>query len=69
VTKVVRRRGSNADNPVVLELDTAVDDHRRCEKNSFVLSCTGKRTKEGCDRGSGVGTQFTAIETGKSQFL
>jgi len=28
---------------------------RRCMKNSpFVLSCIGKRTKEGCDRGSEV---------------
>jgi len=25
-------------------------------KNSFVLSCIGKRTKEGCDRGSEVDT-------------
>jgi len=30
--------------------------HRRCMKNSSVLSCIGKRTKEGCDRGSEVET-------------
>jgi len=29
---------------------------RRCMKNSFVLSCIGKRRKEGCDRGSEVET-------------
>jgi len=26
--------------------DPAVDDRRRCENNSFVLSCIGKRTKK-----------------------
>jgi len=46
-------------NPEGGELDLAEDVqfvHRRCKKNSFVLSCIGKRTKEGCDRGSEVGT-------------
>jgi len=33
------------------------DVRRRCKKNSpSVLSCIGKRTREGCDRGSKVGT-------------
>jgi len=43
------------DNPKGSELDSAVDDHRRC-KNSPVLSCIDKWTKKGCDRGSQVGT-------------
>jgi len=39
------------------ELDTADDVCRRCKKNSSSgLSCIGKRTREGCDRGSEVGT-------------
>jgi len=36
------------DNPEGVELD-----HK---KNFSVLSCIDKRTKEGCDRGSDVGT-------------
>jgi len=38
------------------ELNSAVDVHRRCKKNSSVLSCMDKRTRESCDRGSEVGT-------------
>jgi len=39
------------------ESDPAEGVHRRCKKNfpSF-LSCIGKRTKDGCDRGSEVET-------------
>jgi len=38
-------------------LDPAKGVRRCCKKNSsFVLSCIGKRTREGCDRGSKVGT-------------
>jgi len=45
------------DNPEGGELDPADDVHKRCKKNSpSVLSCIDKRTKEGCDRGSEVGT-------------
>jgi len=43
------------DNPEGGELDSAEDDRRRCKKNSpSVLSCIGKRTREGCDRGSEI---------------
>jgi len=42
---------------------------RRCKKNSpSVLTCIGKRTRNGCDRAAKSG-QFTADETGKPQFL
>jgi len=37
------------------ESDPAEGVRRRCKKNSLVLSCIGKRTREGCDRGSEVG--------------
>jgi len=44
------------DNPGS-ELDPAEGVRRRCKKNSLsVLSCIGKRRREGCDRGSEVGT-------------
>jgi len=37
------------------ESDPAEGVRRRCMKNSlYVLSCIGKKTKEGCDRGSEV---------------
>jgi len=49
------------------ESDPAEGVRRRCIKNSpFVLSCIGKRTKEGCV--SEVET-FTADKTRKDQFL
>jgi len=45
------------DNPEGGELDLTDDVRRRCKKNSpYVLFCIGKKTKEGCDRGSEVGT-------------
>jgi len=44
-------------NPGGGESDLAEGVHRRCMKNSpSVLSCIGKRTKEGCDRVSEVET-------------
>jgi len=45
------------DNPGGGESVPADGVRRRCKKNSpSVLSCKGKRTREGCDRGSEVGT-------------
>jgi len=45
------------DNPEGGELDPAEGVRRRCKKNYLsVLLCIGKRTREGCDRGSEVGT-------------
>jgi len=39
------------------ESDPAECVRRRCKKNSpYVLTCISKRTREGCDRGSEVGT-------------
>jgi len=39
------------------KLDPENDVRRRCKNNSpSVLSCTGKRIKDGCDRGSEIGT-------------
>jgi len=39
------------------ESDPVESVHRRYKKNfSSVLSCIGKRTREGCDRGSEVCT-------------
>jgi len=35
------------------ELDPAEGVGRRCKSSPSVLSCIGKRKKEGCDRGSG----------------
>jgi len=37
------------DNPEGGEFDPADDVRRFCKKNSFVLFCTGKRSREGCD--------------------
>jgi len=55
VSKMARGEAQMRDNPG--GEDPADDVHRRCKKNSpSVLSCTGKRTREGCDRGSEVGT-------------
>jgi len=42
-------------NPEGGELESAVNDYRRCKKNSLVLSCIDKRAKEGCNCGSEVG--------------
>jgi len=45
------------DNPVGGELDPTEGIRRRCKKHFyFVLNCKGKRTREGCNRGSEVGT-------------
>jgi len=42
---------------VRVESDPAEGVRRRCKKNSpSVLSCIDKRKREGCDRGSEVGT-------------
>jgi len=50
------------------ELDPADDVRTHCKKNSpSVLSCIGKRTEKGCDRGSKVETQFTVKEFGKRE--
>jgi len=38
------------------ELNSAEGVRRRCMKNSSVLSCIVKCTREGCDRGSEVWT-------------
>jgi len=56
VPKMTRRRGSDAGNPGEGELDPAEGVRRHCKKNYSVLSCIGKRTREGCDRGSKVWT-------------
>jgi len=44
------------DSPEGGESDPAEGVRSRYMKNSSVLSCIGKRTREGCDRGSEVGT-------------
>jgi len=45
------------DNPEGGELYSAEGVRRRCKKKfPSVVSCIGKRTKEGCDRGSEVET-------------
>jgi len=55
VPKLARRRGSDAENQERVELDLAEGVCRRCKNNSpSLLSCIGKRTKEG--RGSEFGT-------------
>jgi len=41
------------DNPGRGELNPADDVRRHCKNNSSVLSCIGKRIKEGCDYGIG----------------
>jgi len=39
------------------ELDPSEGVRRRCKKNTpSVLTCIGRRTREGCDRGSEVET-------------
>jgi len=38
------------------------------KKNSSILSCIGKRTREGCDHAAKSG-QFNVDEMGKGQFL
>jgi len=51
------------DNPEGGELDPTEGVRRRCKKNSSsVLSCIGKRTREGYGRGSEVGTVYSGRE-------
>jgi len=48
--------GQMRNNPGGGESGSTEGVRRLCTKNSFsVLSCIGKRTREGCDRGSDVG--------------
>jgi len=48
------------ENPEGGESDPAEGVRRRCKKNyPFVLSCVGKRTREGCNRGSEVGAFYS----------
>jgi len=57
VPKMARRRGSDQDSQGGGESDPAEGFRKRCMKNSpSFLSCIGKRTKEGCERGSEVET-------------
>jgi len=57
------------DNPKVGELDPAEGVRKRCKNTSSILSCIGKRKKEGCDRGSEVGTVQSGLKAEKGQFL
>jgi len=53
------------DSPEGGESDPAESVRKRCKKNSLsVLSCIGKRTREGCDRGSEVGTVHSGRDGG-----
>jgi len=57
------------DNQERGELDPAEGICWGCKKNyPSLLSCIGNRKKEGCDRGSEVGTVYKG-KTGKDQFL
>jgi len=48
--KMARGEAWMRDNPKGSELDHAESVRKRCKKNSpSVLSCIGKRTREGCD--------------------
>jgi len=54
-------------NPEWDELNPADDVRRRCKNNcSCFLSCIDKRTKDGCDRGSEVGTVQSERDGGKA---
>jgi len=68
VTKMVRREARMWHNPEGGNLDPADDVHRCCKKNSLVLSCIYKRTKESCDHGSEVQAVHSKRD-GKNQFL
>jgi len=50
------------DNPGGDALDSAEGVRRLCKKKSSVLSCLDKRTREGCDRGSKVGTLHSGLD-------
>jgi len=56
VPKMTHRRRSDGENPGGGKSEHAEGVRRRCMMNSSVLSCIGKRTREGCDRGSEVRT-------------
>jgi len=60
VPKMARREDQMSDNSGV-ELDPTVEDRKRCMKNSSVLSCMDKSTKENCDRGSEVWIVFIEV--------
>jgi len=48
------------DNPKGGKLDLAEGILCHCKKNSpSILSCIGKKTREGCDRDSEVGTVYS----------
>jgi len=60
VPKMAHREAQIRDSLERSELDPAEDARRRCKKNSpSVLSCIGKRTRDGCDRGSKVETVYS----------
>jgi len=66
---MARREARMRNNPVGGDLDPADDVRRRCKKNSsFILSCIDKKTKEGCDNGSEIGTVHSERDR-KGQFL
>jgi len=54
--KMTHRRGSDARQSKRSELDLIVDNRNRCKKNSSILFCIDKRTKERCSRGSEIVT-------------
>jgi len=57
LSKTARGEAQMRGNPEECELNSAADVCRRCKKNfPSVLSCIGKKTKEGCYRDSEVGT-------------
>jgi len=57
------------DNSEGAEPDPADCARRRCKKNSpFIVSRIGRKAREGCDRGSVVGTVDSG-ETGKGHFF
>jgi len=56
VPKMVHQEVRMRENPEEDELDPADDVRRHCKNSSSVSSCIDKRTKEGCDHGSEVGT-------------
>jgi len=57
-------------NPGGGELSSAIDVRRSCKKNfPSVLSCVGKRTKEGCERGGEVRTVYSRLKRRGDQFL
>jgi len=69
VPKMARQRGSDAGQSRRRRVRSCRGVRRRCRKNSpSVLSCIGKRIREGCDRGSEVRSVHSR-QDGKGQFL